>query len=82
VQPFKKGPDYIDPSWLTVAAGRNCRNLDLFLIPPERLIQAFHLASEGADLAIVEGAMGLYDGLDSQGPRLKSPASWEFRSFS
>ena len=67
VQPFKKGPDYIDPSWLTVAAGRSCRNLDLFLIPPDKLIQAFHVASEGADLAIVEGAMGLYDGLDSHG---------------
>ena len=67
VQPFKKGPDYIDPSWLTVAAGRSCRNLDLFLIPPDKLIQAFREASEKADLAIVEGAMGLYDGLDSHG---------------
>ena len=65
VQPFKKGPDYIDPSWLTIAAGRSCRNLDLFLIPEERLIQAFKQACEGTDLAIVEGAMGLYDGLDT-----------------
>jgi cobyrinic acid a,c-diamide synthase len=66
VQPFKKGPDYIDPSWLTIAAGRRCRNLDLFLIPKERLTQAFNQACEEADLAIVEGAMGLYDGLDTQ----------------
>jgi cobyrinic acid a,c-diamide synthase len=65
VQPFKKGPDYIDPSWLTLAAGRSCRNLDLFLIPKERLIQAFNQACEETDLAIVEGAMGLYDGLDT-----------------
>ena len=67
IQPFKKGPDYIDPSWLTVAAGRSCRNLDPFLMPKDRLIQSFHEASERADLAIVEGAMGLYDGLDSHG---------------
>jgi cobyrinic acid a,c-diamide synthase len=65
IQPFKKGPDYIDPSWLTIAAGRSCRNLDIFLIPEERLIQAFEQACEGTDLAIVEGAMGLYDGLDT-----------------
>jgi cobyrinic acid a,c-diamide synthase len=67
IQPFKKGPDYIDPSWLTIAAGRSCRNLDLFLVPKEKLIQTFEQACEKADLAIVEGAMGLYDGLDTQG---------------
>lgn len=67
IQPFKKGPDYIDPSWLTIAAGRSCRNLDLFLVPKEKLIQTFEQACEKADLAIVEGAMGLYDGLDAQG---------------
>ena len=67
IQPFKKGPDYIDPSWLTVAAGRSCRNLDLFLIPGNQLIQTFREASAEADLAIVEGAMGLYDGLDTHG---------------
>jgi cobyrinic acid a,c-diamide synthase len=67
IQPFKKGPDYIDPSWLTIAARRSCRNLDLFLVPKEKLIQTFEQACEKADLAIVEGAMGLYDGLDTQG---------------
>ena len=65
VQPFKKGPDYIDPSWLTIAAGKSCRNLDLFLIPEDILIQAFEQACEETDLALVEGAMGLYDGLDN-----------------
>ncbi len=67
IQPFKKGPDYIDPSWLTLAAGRSCRNLDLFLIPEDRLLQSFHRSREGVNLAVVEGAMGLYDGLDSYG---------------
>ncbi len=67
IQPFKKGPDYIDPSWLTAASGRSCRNLDLFLVPQDRLIRTFCEASRGVDLAIVEGAMGLYDGLDSHG---------------
>jgi cobyrinic acid a,c-diamide synthase len=67
VQPFKKGPDYIDPSWLTAATGRSCRNLDLFLIPKDKLFLSFHLNCEGVNLAIVEGAMGLYDGLDSHG---------------
>ena len=67
MQPFKKGPDYIDPSWLTVATGRSCRNLDLFLIPEDRLLRSFHRSCEGVNLAVVEGAMGLYDGLDSYG---------------
>jgi cobyrinic acid a,c-diamide synthase len=67
IQPFKKGPDYIDPSWLTLATGRSCRNLDLFLIPKDQLIHSFQQACEGADLAVVEGAMGLYDGYDSAG---------------
>jgi cobyrinic acid a,c-diamide synthase len=67
VQPFKKGPDYIDPSWLTGAAGRSCRNLDLFLMSEETLLASFQQACQGADLALIEGAMGLYDGLDSAG---------------
>ncbi|UCC61003.1 MAG: hydrogenobyrinic acid a,c-diamide synthase (glutamine-hydrolyzing) [Dehalococcoidia bacterium] len=65
VQPFKKGPDYIDPSWLTGAAGRSCRNMDLFMMSEETLISSFQQACRGADIAVVEGAMGLYDGLDS-----------------
>lgn len=67
VQPFKKGPDYIDPSWLTAAAQRPCRNLDLFMMGAERLVAAFQRACRDVDLALIEGAMGLYDGLDLEG---------------
>lgn len=67
VQPFKKGPDYIDPSWLAAAAGRDCHNLDIFLIPEDKLLSSFQCSCSGADLALIEGAMGLYDGLTEDG---------------
>jgi len=67
VQPFKKGPDYIDPGWLGEAAGRPCRNLDLFLVEAGALLAGFGRACQSADLALIEGAHGLYDGLDGEG---------------
>jgi cobyrinic acid a,c-diamide synthase len=67
VQPFKKGPDYIDPSWLSAAAGKICRNLDGFLMDEEVLCRSFTDVSLNADLAIIEGNMGLYDGIDEEG---------------
>lgn len=67
VQPFKKGPDFIDPSWLTYLAGRPCRNLDLYLMSPQVVRAGFQRAAADVDIAVVEGAMGLFDGLDLDG---------------
>ena len=67
VQPFKKGPDYIDPSWMTFASGRACRNLDAFMTSEAQLKETFYKHSLGKDISIVEGAMGLFDGLDVEG---------------
>ena len=62
VAPFKVGPDYIDPGYHALAAGRPGRNLDPFLVGEPRATGVFGHGAAGADLAIVEGAMGLYDG--------------------
>jgi cobyrinic acid a,c-diamide synthase len=67
VQAFKKGPDYIDPMWLTQASGRDCFNLDPFLMTPEQISTCFTRHSAHADISIVEGNKGLYDGLALDG---------------
>jgi cobyrinic acid a,c-diamide synthase len=67
VQPFKRGPDYIDPSWLTAASGRNCRNLDPIMMSEKEILVSFTRASQDADITIIEGAMGLFDGFDDEG---------------
>ncbi len=67
VQPFKKGPDFIDPMWLSAAAGRRCRNLDFFMMGGERIAASFPGRAAGADLALVEANHGLHDGLDPAG---------------
>jgi cobyrinic acid a,c-diamide synthase len=67
VQPFKKGPDYIDPMWLGLATGRACRNLDLYLMEPEEIRDSFVRHGSTADLCLVEGNKGLYDGLALDG---------------
>ena len=61
VKPFKKGPDYIDPSWLSAAAGLPCSNLDLFMFDRDTLVKGFGEDCARADLALIEASMGLYD---------------------
>ncbi|MEB3242468.1 MAG: cobyrinate a,c-diamide synthase [Cyanobacteriota bacterium] len=65
VQPFKVGPDYLDPQLLSQVAGRVCRNLDPLLCGGDWVRNVFHWHSSRADCAVVEGVMGLFDG---QGP--------------
>lgn len=67
VQPFKKGPDYIDPQWLSLGAGRTCYNLDFFTMGTAEIQHVFTHRSIGADLSLIEGNKGLYDGLDLHG---------------
>lgn len=62
VAPFKVGPDYIDPSYHTLAAGRTCHNLDPWLLTPAQIAHSFRQRTSDADLALVEGMMGLFDG--------------------
>ena len=62
VQPFKVGPDYIDPGFHEKAAERPSYNLDTWLTREERLGTGFAMLSEGADISLIEGVMGLYDG--------------------
>lgn len=67
VQPFKKGPDYIDPLWLGAASQRPCHNLDFNTMTPDEIIQMVRHYSQNADIALIEANKGLYDGMALNG---------------
>ncbi|TXT35699.1 MAG: dsrN [Comamonadaceae bacterium] len=67
VQAFKKGPDYIDPMWLAQASERPCFNLDPYLTSAEQITACFTRHAALADISLVEGNKGLYDGLALDG---------------
>ncbi|NVM05009.1 MAG: Ni-sirohydrochlorin a,c-diamide synthase [Candidatus Helarchaeota archaeon] len=65
VQPFKVGPDFIDPSYHSIATNRPSRNLDSFLMSEAQIRWSFSHASKNSDIAIIEGVRGLYEGLNA-----------------
>lgn len=67
VTPFKKGPDYIDAGWLALAADRPCYNLDTFLTETSEITKSFLTRAADADMSLIEGNRGLYDGIDTEG---------------
>lgn len=67
VQPYKKGPDYIDPLWLSEASGRPCYNLDFHTMQNEEITDCFTQAADGADILVIEGNKGLFDGVALDG---------------
>lgn len=64
---FKVGPDFIDPGYHAAATGRPGRNLDAFLSGPDLIAPLFRHGAQGAEVAVVEGVMGLYDGASGRG---------------
>ena len=67
VIPFKKGPDYIDAGWMQLGAGKNCYNLDPYMMTKEAIEKSFAKRSRGANYVVVEGNRGLYDGVNATG---------------
>ncbi len=67
VVPFKKGPDYIDAGWLSLAAESQCHNLDTFLLEKETVLNSFIFHGSQCDISLIEGNRGLYDGIDLEG---------------
>jgi len=66
IQPFKVGPDYIDPAFHTFITGNKSRNLDSWMLENQMVVELFLRNSQGKDLAVIEGVMGLYDGSGSE----------------
>jgi cobyrinic acid a,c-diamide synthase len=66
VQPFKVGPDFIDPSYHTLVTNRNSRNLDVWMMGKQGVLDCFASACKDADIAVIEGVMGLFDGMSGK----------------
>ncbi len=64
---FKKGPDYIDASWLSRASGMPCYNLDTYLMGEDEVLRSFFRRGRNTEAAFVEGNRGLFDGMDETG---------------
>ena len=62
MQTFKVGPDFLDPTYLALASGRTCYNLDGWMTSREYVGELFARATADADMAVIEGVMGLFDG--------------------
>ena len=80
LQPFKKGPDYIDPIWLGMAAGKPCYNLDFFIAGKRETIDDYCHRGAKAELCLIEGNKGLYDGLDLDGSNSNAALAKALRS--
>lgn len=72
VAPFKTGPDYIDPGYHLAVTGNSSRNLDTWLTSPEVALDIYKRSSSDADIAVIEGAMGLFDGRSGAGGQCSS----------
>ena len=67
VQTFKKGPDFIDPSWLSYVSKKPCFNLDFNTMSPDEIRSTYQLRANEADMGLIEGTKGLYDGISTDG---------------
>jgi cobyrinic acid a,c-diamide synthase len=77
VSGHKAGPDYIDPGYHVLATGRPARNLDPFLCGEDRIVPLFRHGARGADVAVIEGVMGLFDGAFPSDPGRCDPGCGE-----
>jgi cobyrinic acid a,c-diamide synthase len=66
VQPFKIGPDYIDPSYHNAISKKRSKNLDVWLMGRNGIIESFFMAAQGSDFTVLEGVMGLFDGISGR----------------
>ena len=67
VSVFKKGPDYIDPAWLSSVGQTACRSLDTYMVDPEAVVRNFVVNADHSDISVIEGNRGLFDGRDVSG---------------